>query len=222
MRLGLHWKGVAAGALVILLLVATRDSGTAADTPPKSTVRLAGRARRGPLSDKEMAMAKVAWKYFENNTNPKTGFANAVDAYPSTTMWDTASYLAALVSAHQLGIINKNDFDRRIAAILKTFNEMSFFRDELPNKVYHTATAEKVDYTNKPGEIGYSAIDLGRLLIWLKIIKERYPEHGNGIDGFVSRWHFCNVVDSCGSMYGAILKEKKKTVYLQEGRLGYE
>jgi hypothetical protein len=222
MRPGLHWKGLAAGALVVLLLVATRNSGTAADTPPKSTAHLAGRARRGPLTDKEMAMAKVAWKYFENNTNPKTGLANAVDAYPSTTMWDTASYLAALVSAHQLGIINKNDFDRRMAAILKTFNEMSFFRDELPNKVYHTATAAKVDYTNKPGEIGYSAIDLGRLLIWLKIIKERYPEHGNGIDGFVSRWHFCSVVDSCGTMNGAIIDEKKNTVYLQEGRLGYE
>ena len=212
----------AMGTASVFLVLAPIRSGSAADTGTKATVHVVARARRGALTDKEIAMAKVAWKYFENNTNAKTGLANAVDAYPSTTMWDTASYLGGLVAANQLGIINKNEFDRRMSGILKTFNEMSFFRDELPNKVYSTASAEKVDYGNKPGEIGYSAIDLGRLLIWLKIIKERYPEHGNGIDGFVSRWHFCNVVDTCGTMYGAVLDGKKNVMYLQEGRLGYE
>ena len=222
MRPGLHTRILAACAGGLLLLMALIGSGSAGEINPKGAVRIAGRARRGPLTDKEMAMAKVAWKYFENNTNAKTGLANAVDAYPSTTMWDTASYLAGLVAAHQLGLISKNDLDRRLSAILKTFNEMSFFRNELPNKVYSTDSAQKVDYANKPGEIGYSAIDLGRLLIWLKIIKERYPEHGNGIDSFVARWRFCNVVDTCGTMYGAVLDEKKSTMYLQEGRLGYE
>jgi hypothetical protein len=223
MRPTLHWRILGAGTLGFLLLLATTGSGTAADPPPqKGPARNPGRPRRGALTDKEMAMAKIAWKYFENNTNAKTGLANAVDAYPSTTMWDTASYLAGLVCAHQLGIITKNEFDRRISSILKTFNEMAFFRDELPNKAYNTDAAQKVDYANKPSEIGYSAIDLGRLLIWFKIIKERYPEHGNGIDSFVSRWHFCNIVDTCGSMYGAILDDKKNVQYLQEGRLGYE
>ena len=54
-------------------------------------------------------MAQVAWKYFENNTQPETGLANAVDKYPSTTMWDTASYLGALVSAYELGIIEQTN-----------------------------------------------------------------------------------------------------------------
>jgi hypothetical protein len=212
---------LAAATLAILLLstVGIRP-GAAADPPQKDSGR--GHARRGALTEQEMTMAKIAWKYFENNTNAKTGLANAVDAYPSTTMWDTASYLAGLVSAHELGIIPKNEFDRRVASILKTFNEVSFFKDELPNKAYNTDMAQKVDYANKPGEIGYSAIDLGRLLIWLKIIKERYPQHGNGIDGFVSKWRFCNVVDSCGTMYGAVLDDKKNVLILQEGRLGYE
>ena len=213
---------ILAGAALALLLLPTLAvrSSSAADISVKDSGR--GRPRHGALTDQEMVMAKVAWKYFENNTNAKTGLANAVDAYPSTTMWDTASYLAGLVAAQELGIITRNEFDRRMASILKTFSEISFFKDELPNKAYNTDAAQKVDYANKPGEIGYSAIDLGRLLIWLKIIKERYPQHGNGIDGFVSRWRFCNVVDSCGTMYGAVLDEKKNPLTVQEGRLGYE
>ncbi len=146
---------------------------------------------------------------------------NAVDKYPSTTMWDTASYIGALVSAYELHIITQSEFDRRMTQLLKTFNKLEFFRDELPNKAYNTQTAEKVDYTNKPGEIGFSALDLGRLLIWLKIVKERYPIHSAGVDQFVMRWKFCNVVDSRGLLYGAALA-KGQVQYLQEGRLGYE
>jgi hypothetical protein len=147
---------------------------------------------------------------------------NAVDGYPSTTMWDTASYLGALVAAEQLHIIDRKTLDARLDAIIQTFNKLDFFRGELPNKVYNAKTMEKADYTNKPGEIGYSAIDLGRLLIWLKIIKERYPEHADGIDRFVLRWKFDHVLDRDGVMYGASLSPEKKVQYVQEGRLGYE
>ncbi|SCX84275.1 DUF3131 domain-containing protein [Desulfoluna spongiiphila] len=187
--------------------------------PPKNSPRHVG--RNGPLTEEEMALAKVAWTYFENNYNPGTGLVNAVNAYPSTTMWDTGSYLGGLVAAHELGLIDKNELNMRLTAILKTFNEMAFFRGELPNKAYNTQTAQMVNYANQPGEIGYSALDLGRLLIWLRIIKERYPEHGNAIDSFILRWNFCRVLDRCGTMYGAILKDGQPQ-YLQEGRLGYE
>ncbi|MBK4735402.1 DUF3131 domain-containing protein [Noviherbaspirillum pedocola] len=178
--------------------------------------------RSGPLTEQEMQMARIAWKYFENNTQPENGLVNAVDGYPSTTMWDTASYLGALVAAEQLHIIDRATLDKRLAAIIQTFNRLDFFRGELPNKVYNAKTTEKADYANKPGEIGYSAIDLGRLLIWLKIIKERYPEHADGIDRFVLRWKFDHVLDRDGVMYGASLSPEKKVQYVQEGRLGYE
>ena len=130
--------------------------------------------QNGSLTTRELAMARVAWKYFQSNTQPNTGLVNAVDSYPSTTMWDTASYIGALVAVRELGVIEKSEFDRRLTALLETLNSFSLFRGELPNKVYHTATAEKADYSNKPAEIGFSALDLGRLLIWLRIAKERY------------------------------------------------
>ena len=189
-----------------------------------SSVRVATKhhpGRNGQLNEEEIALARIAWKYFENNYQPETGLVNAVNNYPSTTMWDTASYLGGLVAAYEMRIISKNKFDIRMVNILKTFNKISFFRDELPNKAYNSQTAQKVNYANQPGEIGYSALDLGRLLIWLKIIKERYPEHGNAIDNFVLRWNFCHVIDNCGTMYGAMMKDNN-VVYVQEGRLGYE
>lgn len=178
--------------------------------------------RLGPLTEREMAMARIAWRYFERNTQPDTGMVNAVDGYPSSTMWDTASYLAAMVAVRELGIIDEAAFDTRMSALLVTLNKLSFFRDELPNKVYNTRTTEKSDYGNQPGEIGFSAIDLGRVLVWLKIVKERYPRHADGIDRFVLRWNFDHVVDRNGVLYGANFDKAKKVQYVQEGRLGYE
>jgi hypothetical protein len=178
--------------------------------------------RKGPLTEKEMGMARIAWKYFENNYQPNTGLVNAVEQYPSTTMWDTASYLGGLVAARELGIIDKARFDERLKALLKTLQTMGLFHDELPNKAYNTQTAQMVNYNNKPGEIGFSALDLGRFLTWLKIVEERYPEYADDVDSVVLRWNFCGVLDRCGTMYGAFLRADGKVEYSQEGRLGYE
>lgn len=198
-------------------VVVSAQAMTVSAQPP-----IAYKQRQGALTETEMEMAKIAWRYFQNNYQPETGLVNAVDGYPSTTMWDTASYMAALVAAHQFNFIDKQTFDSRLTKLIATLNNLVLFRNELPNKVYHTKTAEKVNYANKAGEIGFSALDLGRMLIWLRILKENYPEHANAIDSVVLRWDFSNVVDKCGTMFGAMLNADKKTVYVQEGRLGYE
>jgi len=178
--------------------------------------------RFGKLTDQEMQMAKNAWVYFENNFQKETCLVNAVNDYPSTTLWDTSSYMAALLSAYEFDIIKKDKFHRRLTCLLETFNKIEFFNDELPNKVYNTKTGAKVDYANQPGEIGFSALDLGRLLIWLKIIKERFPQHGNAIDNFLLRWHWCNMLDDNGTLYGSVKTADGDILYVQEGRLGYE
>lgn len=150
-----------------------------------------------------MAIAKNAWQYFVANYQPTTGLVNAVNKYPSTTMWDSASYMAAMTAARELGIIDKAEFDRRMLKLLATLNKLDLFRNELPNKAYNTITGQKVNYQNKPGEIGFSALDIGRMLIWLKVIKERYPEYSNSIDNVLLGWNFTNVINPCGMMYGA-------------------
>lgn len=192
------------------------------DIVERKTHWTAPKARHGQLTEKEMDMARIAWKYFENNYQESTGLVNAVNNYPSVTWWDAASYMAGMVSAYELGIIEKEEFDKRLVKFLTTLNKLDLFQGELPNKAYNTQTAAKVDYGNQPGEIGYSALDLGRLMIWLYIVKHRYPEFANSVDSTVLRWNFCNVVDENGTMFGALLEPGKEVQYLQEGRLGYE
>ena len=180
--------------------------------------------RNGALTPRELAMAKTAWAYFDDNYQPGTGLVNAASGFPSTTMWDTASYLGALVSAKELGLITAELFDQRVTKLLNTLKALPFFNDELPNKAYDTRTITKVNYDNRQGEVGFSALDLGRLLVWLKIVKERYPAYADAVDRFVLRWNVCNVIDSDGNMRGAtVTKGGARTFsYLQEGRLGYE
>lgn len=181
------------------------------------------RSRRGVLNERELRAAQVAWHYFEKFTQDSTGLANSVGNYPSTTLWDTASYIAGMVSAYELCLIEKPEFDRRITQLLTTIKSLDLFRKELPNKVYHTKTGAKVDYTNKPGEIGFSALDIGRFLVWMRICKNRYPYLANTIDSVLLKWDFSNVLDDEGLMFGAYVdKETDETVYAQEGRLGYE
>lgn len=181
------------------------------------------RARRGFLNERELRAAKVAWHYFEKFTQETTGLANSVGNYPSTTLWDTASYIAGAVAAFELCLIEKPEFDRRMIQLLTTIKGLELFRKEMPNKVYHTKTGAKVDYTNKPGEIGFSALDIGRFLVWMRILKNRYPHLGNTVDSVLLKWDFSNAIDDQGLMYGAYVdKETGETVYAQEGRLGYE
>jgi hypothetical protein len=106
--------------------------------------------------------------------------------------------------------------------LLGTLHDLNLFRGELPNKVYQTETGAKVDYGNKPGEVGYSSIDIGRMLTWLYIVKQRYPYLANSVDGIVLQWSFCHAVDSRGWLNGGGIGPDGKTIYFQEGRLGYE
>ncbi len=200
--------------------VAIEDDDCAERSPLTSRGR--HRGRNGALTEDEMHMARMAWRYFENNVQEETGLANAVNDYPSVTLWDTASYMGGMVAAYELCIIDRNEFSHRMIRLLATLNALDFFRGEVPNKVYNTLTAAKVDYANQPGEIGFSALDLGRLLIWLRIVKERYPMFASAIDQSILRWSFCNMIDERGMMFGATVLPNGETLYVQEGRLGYE
>ena len=92
------------GLTLLLVALMVMVSGVqAAVTLPASDYR----TRHGELTDREMKVAKTAWSYFVANYQPTTGLVNAVNKYPSTTMWDSGSYLAALTAARELGIIDK-------------------------------------------------------------------------------------------------------------------
>jgi hypothetical protein len=176
--------------------------------------------RHGALTSQERAMALAAWRYFENNTQASTGLVNAVHGYPSTTMWDTAAAVSAVVAAERLGIIGRPDAEARLGKAIATLGRIRRFRDLCPNKVYNTADATPADYSNKPAEIGCSALDVGRLLTWMHIVRTRFPTLRERVEASVAHWNIKSMIRE-GEMFGTAVQDGK-TVFLQEGRLGYE
>jgi hypothetical protein len=176
-----------------------------------------------PLHQEELAWAQIAWKYFENNIQTETGLANSADKYPATTMWDTASYLMALISAYRLEILSEFEFDRRMALALNSLARLPLFEEALPNKSYNTQTLAMTNYDNTPNPrgIGWSALDVARLLVPLHIVAWHYPTHTPTVQRILRRWQWQKLSDN-GQMIGSRVSDTDKTEYVQEGRLGYE
>lgn len=174
------------------------------------------------LSVVEMEVARQAWKYFERNWNQKTGLVNSVDGFASVTLWDQSAAIAALVSAKELEIITDKEFNSKMSQMLKTLANLPLYKNELPNKVYHSQTLLPVNYgqLDKRKEIGWSAIDLGRMALWLKIVGARYPKFQKQTEAVWKTWQVKRLTKD-GQMYGTSVIDGKEQ-YNQEGRLGYE
>ena len=177
--------------------------------------------RHGALTEQELDWARIAWAYFDANYNPETGLVNALDGVPTTSMWQVGDTLAALYVAFELDFLSREQFDERISTLLSFLNTMPLFDGQLPNRYYHTKTEEMTNFRNEPQAVGWSAIDIGRLLIWLAIVAERYPQYTEYIHKVILRWSFCDIVDDCGSLYGGNRVDDRLEL-VQEGRLGYE
>ncbi|WP_114787573.1 DUF3131 domain-containing protein [Vibrio tetraodonis] len=177
--------------------------------------------RYGELTEEELGWAQIAWKYVENNTELNTGLVNSLDKYPTTNMSGIADYLIALLAAREFEFIPNKQYDERLTLVLTFLNEMDLSYGHAPNKVYSTQTAKMTDYSGKPTDIGWSSLDIGRLLIVLAIVKRHSPEFSEYIDKAVLRWNFCELVSFDGELYGSSLNENTLTRY-KEGRLGIE
>jgi hypothetical protein len=208
---------------LVMLLDLWKPSARSAESPwPRESAEIPKTIHRD-LTPQELAWGRVAWSYFERNYQPSTGLANSVDQYPASTMWDTGSYLLALISSEKLGIITRQDFDTRMARALDSLAALPLFDGALPNKSYNVATLKMVDYKNNesPRGIGWSAIDLGRLFVPFNILVWHYPEHASAVKKIVRSWKLQDAIEK-GQLIGATVDKNGKTVRVQEGRLGYE
>lgn len=180
-------------------------------------------AKPGPLSLAEEQAALAAWRYFERNTQAQTGFVNSVADFPSATLWDQGTYLLALVSAARLELITQEVFDARVLAFIDGLARIELFDQRLPNKVYHTQTLSMVTYSNELAEegIGWSALDIARLLMGLRVVEKHYPEHGSRIRQVLSEWDL-DAMAKGGELIGAEREVDGDIVHVQEGRIGYE
>ena len=176
---------------------------------------------RSSVRTREHQWARTAWRYVENNADPETGLAGGSDRSTVFTVSNMADHLAAIVCAHELDVIDAREFDQRLSRVLGFLGGMDLSGGLLPNKAYHALTGKPVNFEGRQADMGWSAIDIGRLLIWLKITGQRYPQFQEYADKAVLRWNFCQVINECGTLYGATRNNSQLNRY-QEGRFGYE
>ncbi|MBO9478209.1 DUF3131 domain-containing protein [Shimia sp. R11_0] len=195
-------------------LVAFPDSGQAAQMPVVQPAR--------GLTAQDWQDARVAWAYFAAHYRAETGFVDAVSGYASATIWDQGSYLMALVAAQGLGLITSETFETRSAALLAGLERLPLFEGRLPNKAYDTRSLAMVDYENTPVPegIGWSALDVARLLMALRALEMRAPQFGPRVRQLLASWDLAAMTAE-GQLWGAT-RHAGETEYLQEGRIGYE
>lgn len=174
------------------------------------------------LTPQDRQDAAVAWRYFEANFRPETGFVDAIDGHPNATMWDQGSHLLALMAAEGLGLVPREVFVARCEALMAGLERLPLFEGRLPNKAYDTRSLAMVDYANTPvpDGIGWSALDVARMLMALRVFEIKEPSYGPRIRALLAQWDLAAMTAE-GRLWGAT-REGGETRYLQEGRIGYE
>jgi len=174
-------------------------------------------ASKTNLSATDLDYAKTAWAYFETNFQPETGLVNSVQNFASTTIWDQASYLLALISAERIGLIDQITFNARMGKAMETLAVLPLFDGKLPNKVYDTRTLAMTDYSNTPNPrgIGWSALDVARVTVPLNILLYDYPQHAGAAGKLLNVWDFSAMIDN-GQLFGARVNTDGQTYVVSE------
>jgi hypothetical protein len=167
--------------------------------------------------------ARSAWAFVDAHYVPATGLTLAQDTWQYPTVWDIASAIAAYYSARGLGFITDEDYQRRTLRALQTMQKARLYNDVAYGRNYDAKTGQLVGHDQKPSAngTGYSAIDLGRLLVWLKIVAQDDPQLAAAAEAVARRINASHVVRD-GYLYGETLTKEGELMKFQEGRLGYE
>ncbi len=176
-----------------------------------------------PAADVFDSAAVVAWTQFNRLWVPETGLAKATFDYDKLTTWDIGSVLGALYSARVLGLIDEDAYRGRVCRTLETLEDMPLFRDSVFHKLYDARTGQMANREGRVTPRGYawSATDLGRLLVWLRIVA-RTDTALTDLAGRVARRLKVDRVVVDGYMYGEDATPGRRVRRFQEGRIGYE
>jgi hypothetical protein len=214
--LGIVWQIALAVAILLAAFGVNQALAWRETTTLPSLVQ-----RSIPLKEDEMQLARNAWHYFQKNRLPN-GLVSSAASFPATTMWDVGSQFAGMVAAREVDLLPPDEFDTWMEQTLDSLAQLPLYRGELPNKAYNAATLTPINYgqLEKREEIGFSALDLGRLVRWLDIIAARYPQHAAASRAVTDRWKRDRLVSN-GQLMSTDARNGKET-WSQEGRLGYE
>ncbi|HYC50399.1 MAG TPA: DUF3131 domain-containing protein [Gemmatimonadaceae bacterium] len=209
--------------LGFVLVGALLQAPTGQSQPDRTdSTRLPGDSSRAldPVFD---SAAVVAWRQFERLWIPESGLAKATFDYDKLTTWDMGSVMAALYSGRVLGFLDPIGYNQRMSRTLRTLAEMPLFRDSVFHKLYDAHSGRMVNRDGRESDRGYawSATDLGRFLVWLRIVANGDPAFAPLTRQIADRMHMDRVVMN-GYMHGEDATPGRRRYHFQEGRIGYE
>lgn len=125
------------------------------------------------------------------------------------TPWSMGDQVAALLLAHRLGLLDAREFDRRFTRLVEFLNRMPLAPGGMPNRFYESSSGVALGPDLQPGVVGWSAVDTGRLLLWLRIASEAHPQFAPFIRNAVARFNVCQILSEDGHLQlGTIVGEE--------------
>jgi len=171
---------------------------------------------------------RAAWQYFKSARNGTTGLVDVSAGAGFTTPAAIGDHLAAAVSAHRLGLIDDREFDAHVSQILQFLVQAPLSAETLPARYYGTADGKPMDPPRGGVDPGWSAVDTGRLLVWLRILADRYPTYASYVVRIGSRLRPCRAVDAQGRLLRALpgegglaVSEERGNAYAVYGAQGF-
>ena len=162
-------------------------------------------------------VARQSWTYLDANYQPATGFVNATPEWDHTTLWDIGGQFLAFHAAKELGLLSADEFDSRIRAALNTLEKVPLFQDVAFYRIYSTRDGSPT----RGAGMGWSATDLGRFLLGLKILTVHEPQFAEQAQRIVRRLDQSQIVKN-GYLQGRVMTAAGTPSDFQEGRIGYE
>lgn len=148
----------------------------------------------------------------------------ALDSWEYVTIWDVASMVAAYHSARGLGIITDAEYRDRMTRLLNTLQTTGLYDTVAFNKLYSARSGKMVDRSNNVSTRGYgwSALDLGRFLIWMAIVSKTDSSLAPEVQKVVGRLRLDRMIKDEYLIGANVDTRDDKHYEYQEGRLGYE
>jgi hypothetical protein len=163
-------------------------------------------------------MAKHSWGYLDAYYQPATGFVNATPDWFNTTLWDLGGQLLAFMAAKDLGLMSADEYAKRTGRTLATLESAKLYDGVAYNRIYSTRDGSM----NAKDGAGWSATDLGRFLLALKILAAREPSFAAQAERVARRNDFRQIAKG-GYLHGRVpAADRKGRNDFQEGRIGYE
>jgi len=213
-------------SLLVFSLVIGAVSGSSACSKAQQSVQQPAGASVVTPEERQLYLdaARTSWNFVNRITEPSTGLARAHATYSYVTLWDIAGVIAANYTAHELAFINDATYDSHIQRILATLSTIDLFDNAAFNRIYDAKTGRMVDNASKISSVGagWSSVDIGRLLVWLRILSVKQPKYAPLATQIVRRLNMSKLLDD-GYLQGVDVDPKTgKRQTFTEDEIGYQ